>query len=278
MPQEASLSILALLRQDLPSAPAADICTDIPADPAVCERILHADPAYEGMDVLAEHLLLSVRSRENGPWKRIPEQVFLDTMGCFSSFVREYFRSYGTWGFDRGFWTTRQAEAKLFRIGTLEYELSDEPEEAAKKETVKKKTAPEEIRRQINLHIPSDADLRPNCVEDSFHSARAFLAGYFPDWASLPIHLESWLLSPALEKLLPPSSRILQFQKYFMLKSWDPDPEDYLEWVFQIAGGQRDNVQISKLPENTHLQKAMKAYVLQGGKIGVAQGVLKEIL
>ena len=214
---------------------------DIPADPAVCERILHADPAYEGMDVLAEHLLLSVRSRENGPWKRIPEQV--------------------------------QAEAKLFRIGTLEYELSDEPEEAAKKET-----APEEIRRQINLHIPSDADLRPNCVEDSFHSARAFLAGYFPDWASLPIHLESWLLSPALEKLLPPFSRILQFQKYFMLKSWDPDPEDYLEWVFQIAGGQRDNVQISKLPENTHLQKAMKAYVLQGGKIGVAQGVLKEIL
>ena len=84
MPQEASLSILALLRQDLPSAPAADICTDIPADPAVCERILHADPAYEGMDVLAEHLLLSVRSCENGPWKRIPEQVFLDTMGCFS--------------------------------------------------------------------------------------------------------------------------------------------------------------------------------------------------
>ena len=66
---------------------------------------------------------LAVESREGGPWKRIPEGIWLATMRCYPRFIAEHRRSYGRDGFDRGNWTVRQAGCRLFRIGELEYEL-----------------------------------------------------------------------------------------------------------------------------------------------------------
>ena len=57
--------------------------------------------AGDGVEVLAEQLLEVVKSREDGPWKDIPRQIYLDTMKCFSRFVREHRRSLGYYGFDR---------------------------------------------------------------------------------------------------------------------------------------------------------------------------------
>ena len=78
---------------------------------------------------------------------------------------------------------------------------------------------------------------------------------------------DSWLLSPALKELLPEESRILQFQNRFEVKSWNKEEDAYLEWVFK-----RKDLPLEKLPEETSLQRKMKAYVLQGGKIGEAYG------
>ncbi len=75
-----------------------------------------AEVSLPGLKVLREHLVVSVENRASGVWRRFPEDVFIATMGCFSRFVREHFDSYGYYGFDRDFWTTRQVNAKLFRI------------------------------------------------------------------------------------------------------------------------------------------------------------------
>ena len=78
-----------------------------------------------GAGILTEHLLTAVRNRSRGQWNRIPENIYIDTMKCFTRFVGEHFASYGYYGFDRGFWTTRQITARLFRIGQLEYEQAE---------------------------------------------------------------------------------------------------------------------------------------------------------
>ena len=160
-------------------------------------------------------------------------------------------------GFDRAFWTTRQAGAKLFRIGELEYEF-DEVDPLT-----------------IHLHIPSDARLEAPLLNDSVLMMRKFMENYYPDRKNNPVSLESWLLSPALKELLSEKSHIRAFQAAFDITGYDPMPMDCLEWVFNIPGSQIDDVDLSALPDRTSLQRSIKQHLLDGGHIGNASGTLE---
>ena len=52
--------------------------------------------------------------------------------------------------FDRGWWTYRQLSLDLFRVGALEYQISEQRTSGT-----------------IGIHIPSDADLSGESVDDS---------------------------------------------------------------------------------------------------------------
>ena len=211
-----------------------------------------------GAQEAAEQLLTAIENRRNGPWKDLPREIMIDTLKCFSRFVREYFASWGEYGFDRGFWTTRQISAKLFRIGELEYELLEEKEKPL-----------------LSLHIPSDARLEPALLDESVQKARDFLGRFFPQWQNAPIHCESWLLSLDLESLLPPSSRILGFQRAFDIT---PCPDgalgDVLQWVYRLTPPQQKTVRLDALPESTALQRSMKQYLLSGKTFHPGSGYL----
>ncbi len=215
-----------------------------------------SDPA-PGVEEITEHLLGALNNRDEGPWADIHEDIFVETMKCFTRFVNEHHRSYGIYGFDRAFWTTRQMNARLFRIGELEYELKEE-----------------DGQRVIDLHIPSDAKLLAEPLNRSVAEARAFLAKYFPDWADLPMECTTWLIAPALRPMLPEGSNILRFMNAFDIIEEDPEENDVLEWVFGYAEAQKKTVVLSELEEKTSLQRRIKAHLLSGGKIGIAHGRL----
>ena len=212
----------------------------------------------DGEAELIRQMMIAVNSRSYGAWKDLPEEIWLNTMKCFPRFIGEYRQSYGRNGFDRGFWTTRQIGARLFRIGELEYEMVEE--QPGKKE--------------ISLHIPSDVLLEPEKLNDSVAHARRFFLQYFPDYADAPIVCESWLLSPALEEMLPASSRILRFRKAFEITETDPEDDAALEWVFHVAEGQRKTMKVKNFPEDTVLQREMKKRLLTGRNAGSASGIL----
>ena len=111
-------------------------------------------------------------------------------------------------------------------------------------------------------------------LDESVTQARAFLREYLPEWAEAPMECESWLLSPALCKLLPEGSNILRFQNAFEVAETDPEPMDVLEWVYCLTPSQQKTVNLSGLPEDTSLRRNMKAFLLSGGKVGVARGWL----
>ena len=211
----------------------------------------------DGAGILIRQLAEAAESREYGAWKRIPEEIWLDTMRCFPRFIAEHRRSYGRDGFDRGGWTVRQAGCRLFRIGELEYELLET-----------------DGKRAVSIHIPSDTRLEADRLNDSVRRAKDFLSEYYPEWQGAPMICESWLLSPALKQMLPPESRIRRFQDAFDLTGEDPEDCAALEWVFYVAGGQRDSVKTEDLPEKTSLQRKMKAMLLSGKKPGSARGTL----
>ena len=214
----------------------------------------------DGADILAGQLVEALNSRAEGAWKDIEEDVWIDTMKCFTRFVGEHFRSTGKYAFDRHWWTTRQIGAKLFRVGELEYELRENEGE-----------------RFISLHIPSDAKLKADLLNDSVSRARAFLEKHFPDWAKLPMKCHSWLLSPKLKELLPESANIVRFQNAFDIERVDAESNGAISWVFQLTGEQEKTVSYDALPETTTLQRGVKALLLSGGAVGDAAGTLSRL-
>ena len=183
-----------------------------------------------GVGMLAALLTCALKTHENYARAGVGDDIFIATMKCFTRFEKEHEVSYGRIGFDRAFWVPRQLCMKLFRLGELEYELCEE-------------------KGRVNLHIPSDARLLPALLHESWEQALAFFAVHAPDYAQPEVHCESWLLYPALESLLPPQSRILQFRQAFELFRVDDDAPDYLEWVFKLGAKQRKNTRLSELAE-----------------------------
>lgn len=212
-------------------------------------------PDLCGLKLLTVMLACLPKTWEWYVQREISPEIFWDTMGAFPRFCRECRRSTGAWGFDRGFWTPRQLSGELMRIGTLEYERLEAEDGPV-----------------VALHIPSDASLTPENVAASVRQARAFLAEKFPRWSAAPITCDSWLLSPELGEMLPDTSRILAFQKNFrMTGTWD-DCRDPLQWVFWAG----PNTAVAELPEQTGLQRALKAFWLAGGNFRGGRGVWRE--
>ncbi len=218
----------------------------------------YSSDVTNGADKLAEHLLAAIDNRDEGcPWENIPENIWLDTMKAFTRFVGEHHASTGEYGFDRDFWTTRQVNAQLLRIGELEYEMRLH-----------------EGRYVIDLHIPSDAVMTADRLNASVAQARKFIAEWYPQWSEAPMVCSSWLLAPVLRDMLPESSNIIRFQNAFDILEVDPEPDDVLEWVFRLTEEQQKTVDPADLPVNTTLQRKVKEFLLSGGRVGVAGGVL----
>ena len=183
----------------------------------------------------------------------LSRQIYVDTMGCFSRFVREHMESYGCYGFDRAFWTVRQVSCKLFRIGELEYELIMKDGKPA-----------------VSLHIPTDVRLEPERLRRSWEQAVEILTRTFPAYGNGPMVCHSWLLSPDLDGLLPMNSRIRLFQQSFGITALDMPCQGVMQWVFK-----NPKLQPEDYPEETSLQRKLKNFLLAGNCFRDARGVLK---
>lgn len=184
----------------------------------------------------------------------IPKKIFLDTMKCFSRFLEESKKKNGRLCFDRGWWTYRQISMQIFRIGALEYELKEYQSLPV-----------------IALHIPSDADLSPQAVDESLAEAKRFFRSFYPNYYCRAYICDSWLLSPSLRPFLPSESHILAFQNRFQILDEDPENLEYLEWLFQV----HKETPVCELPEGTRLQQQVKEAMMKGEKIGSAFGIMR---
>lgn len=211
------------------------------------EALLGDDPDGVGILTIMLHYAV-VFAWEQYRKLGISEEIYFDTMKCFSRFIGECVVMDGHERFDRAFWTVRQISALLFRIGELEYELTSHQGQPV-----------------ISLHIPSDAKLTEEACNDSLHKAEAFIQNYFPEYSGTPMVCESWLLSPALKELLPKDSHIRQFQDRFRVVQVLEDDTGYIEWVFRTRSRE-----VQQFSEKTGLQRRMKEFLLNGGKVGAA--------
>lgn len=208
----------------------------------------------DGLKILWELLNVACSySYESYTGREIPEEVFVATMKFVTRFLKEHYKNHGTYKFVWAWWFPRQLSLEEFRIGALEYEFV------------------EGEKREIYIHIPSDADLSKESVQQSLAEFYEFRNTHFPQWQGVPMMCDSWMLVPVLKELLDEDSNILAFQNLFEIEEVNEDARWFMDWVYP-------GIQLidENLPEETSLQRRMKEHLLQGKKVGWAKGHLKE--
>lgn len=216
------------------------------------QELLGDDP--NGMKILWELLNITREySYEEYVRRYIPEDIFIVTMKFCTRFLRKHYQTFQTYKFVWAWWFPRQISLNEYRIGALEYEFVEAED------------------REIAVHIPSDADLRKESVAQSIKEFNVFRKKYYPQWETVKLTCETWMLMPELKELLGKESNLIAFQNLFEIDTVDYDATWYMGWIF--PGIEKAD---ESLPERTTLQRNMKKYLLDGKKFGIAKGHLTD--
>jgi len=219
-------------------------------NPESAEKVCEAIKSEIGEKVLALQLTAALYCRKLYAQNGINKQIYIDTMKCFSRFVGEHKKTFDHYGFDRGWWTWRHVSMQIFRLGVLEFEK------------IIKDGKP-----MLSVHIPSDSKMTREALDASYRMA----VDFFNDYDFEGFYCSTWLLCPKLKALLPSNSRILNFMEDYAITEAYEDSNSFMRWVYVKKYPNNDS-----LPEDTHLQRAIKAHLQAGGTIGGAAGLVSK--
>ena len=208
---------------------------------------------------LALELKAALTTYEKYLSEGIPERVFVDTLKAYTRYAKSYEKTYGEWGFEHASWLPRHLSMRIFRLGTLEYEYKEFLGD-----------------NSIVIHIPPDAVLDSDLLDDSFLQAKEFAKKFRPEFVGKRIIGNTWLTSPVLEELLPEGSKILTFKRKFDIIEHKAGESYISSFVFERPGFNPDTDDIDSLPERTSLQRSIKALYKRGGRVGFGVGILKD--
>lgn len=215
------------------------------------------------LEILCIYLLTIPELRRRYEKKGIPEDILWNGLRDISIWAAEYEQRYQRPGIAEWRWVAKTLRMEVFRLGRLQFEPTYLQQELRYDGvTVPSGTS------ALNVHIPAGEPLTENAACESLGRAKAFFRNYL-DFDAQIMCCDSWLLSPALQDLLPQESNILRFQKMFNIYATRKNRQAE-ERVF---GCVKENP--AEYPQNTLLQWKMKEYLQAGKHIDAGLGVVK---
>ncbi len=121
----------------------------------------------------------------------------------------------------------------------------------------------------LDTHIPGHAPLTEESCAESYARARALFALHFPEIEPKAFHCHSWMMAPELSEVLKPGANVLNFQRHYLRYPVPTKGEDVLNFVFFLR-----YTSFADLPEDTSLQRALKARYLAGEYLYEYGGVM----
>ena len=175
----------------------------------------------------------------------ISDEIYFDTFYDITIWAKKYHKKYGVPGLMEEKWLAVHMKGRIYRLGRLQFE-------------------PDEKEAVIHVHIPEGEGLYEEECDLAFAKADTFFSDVYQMY-----DCESWLLSPELSKMLDSSSNIIKFQKRFQIVKTVYTFRQAEERVFgEILENKVD------YPEETSLQRKLKAYVLDGKDPGMGYGII----
>lgn len=210
------------------------------------------------------YLRLSAKLREIYREKGLSEEIYFNTMLDLKWKLQETYDLYGVWGAFVAHWFRELFTLERFALGRLQFDITELGEKYEKGNITVE--ADEKV---VNVHIPPMGRLDRNDCIKAYREAYEFFKEYRKD-NKMIFCCHSWLLHPALEKILPEKSNILKFKSdYDILRVDNRDP---FREAWRIFYCDCDTCRVEDYPENTSLQKSVKRWLLDGNKLGAALG------
>lgn len=120
----------------------------------------------------------------------------------------------------------------------------------------------------LSVHIPRNTDVTHDAVTRDFNMALEKAKYVFPDYNLKYLMCVSWLLDLSLEELLGENSKIVSFGNEYLRFPVKSNGEEHKIFVYSGFKGENKD-----LPEETSLQRKIKAHLLSGGHILGTAGV-----
>ncbi len=189
----------------------------------------------------------------------IEDNIYFDTFTDIRIWSETCYRDYGEYGLEEYNWLQEHVRLQLFRLGRLQFQPM-----AFNGENLKAgQCLVEKNQLVLNVHIPEGEPLTPDAVSHSFLLARKFFRGI----PSVYI-CSSWLLYPGLDQVLKAESNILKFQRLFYIYEVNEASREAEQRIFH-----RLETNPNDYGEETSLQRAAKALLLSGRKLGSGSGI-----
>ncbi len=120
----------------------------------------------------------------------------------------------------------------------------------------------------LDVHIPEGRRMDFDSCDDSLKQAGEFFPRYFPERPpAQAFACETWFFDAQYQKILPPSSNIVRFQRKFFLY---PELSNDIEPFWRVFGGMPAD--LAAAPRETALKRAMLDFKLGGGLLRCAGG------
>ena len=188
--------------------------------------------------------------------KNLPNDILLATIHDMSVWINRHYNWFGEWGFIQYNWLRLHLRAQIFKLGRLQFEPAEVKEAPPEESGLNlKKGDP-----VLHVHIPRGGKMDEAACLDSFERAKKFFPEYL-NYDFKAFGCFTWLFDPNFEKLLPPDSNIIKFQKMFNICKHGNEDYGGLEYVF--VNIKKEN--IKDAPRDTSFRKAVAEHILSGG-------------
>lgn len=127
----------------------------------------------------------------------------------------------------------------------------------------------------ISVHIPGKKPFDKETVDRSIDKGRDFFKKLYPDKDIKAFMCISWLLEPALKKILKPTSNIIYFQDLYTKFPYVSLGLDVFHFVFEKSVTSLSDIDLDTLSENTSLERNLKQIYKSGGYIYETGGIFK---
>ncbi len=121
----------------------------------------------------------------------------------------------------------------------------------------------------LGVHIPRKTNFAPEAVSAALEGAVELGKKGFPECEPKAFDCTSWLLDPALKAMMGENSKITAFAERFVRAPAKSSGKEVFSFVFNLPFGDFEN-----LPENTSLERGLKAKYLAGEYIYGFTGVI----
>ena len=186
----------------------------------------------------------------------IDEKIFFDTIKD----IEIWCSNNNNKGLKNYNWIKNHLKCELFKIGRLQYQIY-----RCNNATLNYQKLPFSFGDNlIYVHIPQGEKLNYDDCVASLSMAKSFFSKHFPEFSYKYYFSESWLLDSKNNEFMDEDCNIIKFQSLLV------NHYDFLydgQAIERVFGKRR--LFVKNYPDNSSLQKRLKAYMLNGGKAGI---------